>query len=302
MDAHDCSFPQGRDLRVLRGAGNVPPWLRGRCSDRQLAYIRRVKRPEQAFGYILQITGLAGVLFIPILVRIGLVGGVFFRWLPNRLLQFDGYVIHLFYSALLFLVPSVVMGMGFPFLIQMRKKYFSRTGETVATAYSINTVGSVSGTLVTGLILIPIIGAQPSIQLLGMAAVIGGLAVMAFIKSWVKSIFPLAAAGLALVLVVGVSPRAYLEWINICEARGGQRTELVDILEGINTTASVHLYVQDGTKVISTAGINVAGDNPELRQTQKVQGHVPIILHGESAKSTHCWIRFRRAYKNPYHS
>jgi spermidine synthase len=58
---------------------------------------------------------------------------------------------------------------------------------------------------------------------------------------------------------------------------------LLDFIEGINTTASVHQY-SDGSKVISTAGINVAGDALPLRQTQKFQGHFPVILHG-SAKS-----------------
>ena len=74
------------------------------------------------------------------------------------------------------------------------------------------------------------------------------------------------------------------QWINKCEGKGTYAVRLVDFKEGITTTASVHQYLDDSSKVITTAGINVAGDALPLRQTQKFQGHFPVILHG-SAKS-----------------
>ena len=83
-------------------------------------------------------------------------------------------------------------------------------------------------------------------------------------------------------IVAFMQPKdAFPKWINKCEGKGTYPVRLLDMIEGITTTASVHQYI-DGTKVISTAGINVAGDVITLRQTQKIQGHFPVILHGNA--------------------
>ena len=241
---------------------------------------KRILNCHGVFGIVFQLVGISGILYIPFLVSIvesDFIMGPFATYLYG----FNGYVICLFYSLILFLVPSILMGICFPFLVQMMRKRALKAGDTVARAYGINTIGSVLGTLCAGFVFIPLVGSQASIQLFGAISLFMGFAVI-FVYG--GRLLKTISAGLALVgaITIIITPgNAYLEMINIPQSRAtGQKVTLIDALEGVTTTATVHHYRKDNRKAIATGGMNVAGDFVEHRQTQKVQAHIPVILHG----------------------
>lgn len=236
--------------------------------------------PMAAAGFCLQLVGLCGLLYLPMLV------GLFDYLRPLTdaimpwLLQQPAYVVHLFFGIILFFTPSVLMGIGFPLMLQASRADGPNRGKRIATAYALNTVGSVLGIAVTGFVLIPVLGVQRSVMLLGVAGVTAGLAGMWYARNRLAMSPPVLVVTAAVLVVALFPANAYLNWINVCEGKNERPVQLVEVVEGVNTTASVHRYLDDGSKVISTAGTNVAGDAPSLRQTQKIQGHVPMILHG----------------------
>ena len=246
--------------------------------------VRIVSNHFVIFGILLQLLGLTGVLYLPALTTVYRSHTTLLFPATLFFVKHGGIFLPLFYSFLLFFLPSVIMGLGYPFLIQMKRTHGSGTGDTVARAYSITTTGNVLGSLVTGFVLIPLIGSQASMHLLSIIALMAGLLAIPFYSAVFRRLIP-AAGFLAGLVIVFASPRdGLLKLINTCEGKNLHPTKLLEVLEGLNTTASVHYYEDLKGKVISTAGFNVAGDMLHLRQTQKAQGHIPLIFHGNPRK------------------
>jgi spermidine synthase len=233
------------------------------------------------FSFMAPLVGLCGILYIPFLTYIPDIHLLWNYKLLKFLLSIFGYFPHLYLCVLFFFLPSFFMGICFPLLVQSERDIDDHTGETVSKAYGFNTVGAVFGSIITGFILIPFFGAQKTMIFLGIATVLCGVSVLFFVKKvFVRVVGMLLPA--ACIIIVFLQPKdMFPRWINKCEGKGTYEVKLLDFIEGITTTASVHQY-SDGSTVISTAGVNVAGDPLPLRQTQKMQGHFPIILHGNA--------------------
>lgn len=250
---------------------------------------KRSSQTLTSFYFITPLIGLCGILYLTVLTH---VVDNQFLWnykLLKYLLGIFGYLPHLYLCTIFFFLPSFFMGICFPILVQAVRNLGGNTGDTISKAYGFNTLGSVFGPVITGFILIPFLGVQKSMLLLGFAATLSGVSALLFIRKT-----PLILAGTILpavsLIIALMQPKdIFPKWINKCEGKGTYQVKLIDFIEGITTTASVHKY-SDGSTVISTAGINVAGDPLPLRQTQKMQGHFPIILHG-NARSV-CTVGF----------
>ena len=231
------------------------------------------------FCFVAPFLGLCGILYLPLLTLVLDSRVVWNFQLMKSLVNIFGYLPHLYLCALFFFVPSFCMGVCFPLLVQVQRNLGGRTGDVVSKAYAINTLGCVLGSIGTGFFLIPFFGVERSLHLLGLVAAIGGLTALFFIQKIIIKIVGFILPILCLVVALSQPKDLFPKWINKCEGKGTYAVKLIDYREGITTTASVHQYA-DGSKVISTAGINVAGDALPLRQTQKFQGHFPVIMHG----------------------
>ena len=62
-------------------------------------------------------------------------------------------------SAILFLLPSIGMGMVSPFAIRLATHTVASVGKTAGTLYALSTLGSIAGTMLTTFFLIPSLGA-----------------------------------------------------------------------------------------------------------------------------------------------
>jgi spermidine synthase len=246
--------------------------------------VRKVSNHFMVYGFMIQVLGFFGILYIPALILLYRTHTVQFLPVTLFLMKQNGIFLPLFYCTILFLLPSICMGIGYPLLIQMKRRFSSSTGNTVARAYSITTSGNVLGSLATGFIFIPAMGSQASMYLLGGVCFLAGLLAIPFITHPYRRYLSVLLCTGGLIFIVTYPRNELLKWINTCEGKNINPTKLLEVVEGINTTASVHYYENMKGKVISTAGINVAGDMMMLRQTQKVQGHLPVIFHGDPQK------------------
>jgi spermidine synthase len=208
-----------------------------------------------------------------------------FAWLRNISggLSFTaGPLIHCF---CLFIVPSIVMGMGFPMALQAWANYVHKVGRSTGTAYGANTIGAVIGGVVTGFIFLPMLGVQSSIIILGLLGTWIGAALWFLFYSNAslkrKCALPITAAiftAIALTIpsdffgaVVKISP-GIPDW------------QLLQVKEGITTTVSVHRDPTDGSKQLHSSGQSIAGDSYAERGDQKMLGHFGVFLNSKANK------------------
>lgn len=80
----------------------------------------------------------------------------------------------------LLIVPTALIGIGFPLVAYVQSAASSRVGSKVGATYAWNTVGNVLGTLVTTLVLIPSIGIGGALHVSLALQVVAGLLLLAF--------------------------------------------------------------------------------------------------------------------------
>ncbi len=240
---------------------------------------KRLVSPATGFGISLTCVGLFGIVHIPWLgtwhLDLGpqlleaLFGGL------RRTFSFQAMGLPLFYSTLLFFIPSLTMGVGFPLALQAWSNYVGKVGQTTGTVYGANTIGSVLGGVMTGFVLIPLLGAQVAITVLGLAGILlGG----ALIQLFAPCLTRLQRAGI-LALAVGLTITTIFIPSDLFERRIVSTPGDVTLAarEGVTTTVAVK-RTADGTLILTSDGVHVAGDGLH-RSAQKMLGHLGVLLN-----------------------
>lgn len=75
-------------------------------------------------------------------------------------------------ALVLFVVPSIIMGMVSPFAVRLKARAVGTMGQTAGNLYAISTVGSIVGTLVASFILINFIGVRAIILVCGLTLMV----------------------------------------------------------------------------------------------------------------------------------
>ncbi len=136
--------------------------LGGRLADR---------RPEERLlGLILLAAGLFTAI-IPLLAR------PILQWSASAFSSFSVGVFlgSLFGVLLLFSVPIVLLGMVSPFAIRLSMRDVASAGSTAGSLYALSTVGSIIGTFLPVLVLIPAIGTSRTFYVFALLLVITGV-------------------------------------------------------------------------------------------------------------------------------
>jgi spermidine synthase len=171
-------------------------------------------------GIIIQLIGIYGVIYIPFLNMVVFNPAPWFKDLIVFTVTKYGPFIHLLYGFPLFFIPSVLMGMSFPLLIQLFIKSDKRAGNIVATAYSINTFGNVLGSILVAFLFIPLLGSQLAKQILGLTSILTGLLFMFYTNKLYAKIIPVSILLASLIITFAIPKNAYLKYINRCEGKG----------------------------------------------------------------------------------
>ena len=214
--------------------------------------------------------------------------------------QGDSWAVHVVAryagSFLIMFVPTLLMGIAFPLVSKIYTQSQDRLGRYVGDVYSVNTLGSVLGSFAAGFVVIPLIGITGGIVLIASLNLALGAAVLLanpLVRSRLKQV---ALAGIAVVILVSSltlpagKPLTLYSPVFGDVKYGG---EVLFYKEGVEATVTVHQLPPDPFdggiyRLIEVDGVNVAGTHPMLRLTQKLQGHLPLILYkastGEDAR------------------
>lgn len=148
-------------------------------------------------------------------------------------------------------------------------------GASTGRLYGLNTLGAIAGAIAVTAWLIPALGTQRTLVLL--ASLQAGQGVLAMLRDRRRRPglgFAAAAWAAVVLLLAGLNALLTLSRVYARQEPG----KLLALVEGRGAAVTVHQRI-GGDRVISINGVNVAGTNPALRVTQKIQAHLPACLH-----------------------
>ena len=190
----------------------------------------------------------------------------------------------------LLLPMTLAFGAAFPFAVALA----SRTGaddtvtENLGRIYAVNTVGAVTGALLTGFVLVPRIGLQSTIRFVVVMVAITAVAiVMTAAEGGRRRVIAVTAALLVILAATLIAP-----WDRLLLSSGAYKYavamrgpdletaltagELLSYREGSTGTVAVRRLA--GTTSLAIDG-KVDASNAGDMLTQRLLAHVPLLLH-----------------------
>ncbi len=107
-------------------------------------------------------------------------------------------------AFLMLLVPTTLMGLTFPLLLQRAARY-SHVGRWVGRLTAVNTLGAVLGSLLTGYVFLPWLGSQRTLLAIALCFALAGLLVASWVNGRARQL--LFASSAATLLLALLAPR-----------------------------------------------------------------------------------------------
>lgn len=163
-------------------------WLGGKAADRW---------PEPSVLYAITAVAAFFAGLIPIMSR---------PILHMSLKAFDDVSIGAFYGALLgtillFAIPITLLGFVTPYAVKLKLSDLQRAGKTAGRLYSLSTVGSIAGSFIPVLVLIPTVGTARTFLILSLG--LGALSVAGLVDARVRR--RAAAASVLTAMLIAVT-------------------------------------------------------------------------------------------------
>lgn len=184
--------------------------------------------------------------------------------------------------ACVVLFPTILLGATLPLIVTMLPT--AAPGRIVGTVYASNSLGTIVGTIVTGVILIPLTGIRTAMMLLALCNFC--VAIWAAYRvpgdsAFVRRLVPFSAVTLVLVSLLTPFGDRFIR-------PAGENNEItVYYAEG--ATSIVHIgQTHSQGKLYRTLYIDsqsVAGMTEELITDQKMLAHLPLLLHPDPQRA-----------------
>jgi spermidine synthase len=181
------------------------------------------------------------------------------------------------------LIPTALMGAAFPLTVRLYE-INARRGEAwaVGNVYLANTIGCISGSLLAGFVLIRLTGSQNGLFLMSSISLCAGAWLL-----WRSARRERWLASMAAVIVVLAFAFAKKDQV-ILSAGLFSEEDAPILLFREDVTATVTLrQLHPGFLSLELNGVNVAGTSGELIGTQKLQGHIPLMMHKDAKRVLH---------------
>jgi spermidine synthase len=203
------------------------------------------------------------------------------------------YILTLFISTLqLLILPTVLFGACFPLAVRLFVIKKRELGKETGSLYAANTLGTILGAFCAGFLLLPLMGAQMGLLVTAcMNLMVGGYLV--FKARGVKFIQWMTVGSALLLFFGGYFLLTHENQVILTAGvfRDGERSEvkLLAFEEDIYATVTVEERsdVRGTWRQLSMNGVNVAGTSSELFSIQKLQGHLPLLLHDNPKSVLH---------------
>lgn len=182
-------------------------------------------------------------------------------------------------SASAILPVTILMGLSFPIALHVAAS--PAPGDSAGTIarlvgrlYSLNVLGAIAGALVSGFVVLPLLGTRRA--LIAMAAVYGASAAVLVLRH-PKRTRLLAVISVSLVAFTFVASRVPDPFTAAYARRYGRDMREFWREEGAQTAVSVH--ASEFRRSLYLDGLHQANDGPEMVQLHRIIGHLPMVLH-----------------------
>lgn len=183
--------------------------------------------------------------------------------------------------------PTLLMGISFPLAVRALNRTLGRLGGDVGRVYGANTLGAVAGSLVSGFVLIPLLGTQNALLCIGAANVL--LGVWLYRRQGGSRGGRLVWLAPALALAPGLLLPADSVILSAGMFREDRAEDLVYFHEDAQASVTIRRLRDRREPYLSLElnGVNVAGTSPDLYAVQKMQGHLPLLLTDDPSRVVH---------------
>lgn len=182
--------------------------------------------------------------------------------------------------ALLLLGPTMAFGASFPLAVAAWPAKGDAGAKTGLVAAA-NTGGAIVGTILAPLVLVPLVGSQRLLLIFA-----GTAALAALLLAVGRTV---RVAGAVLVATAMLAVAVLPDGLVLRGADVIREGELETLAESASATVVVR-RISDARGVwrsLELNGVNVAGTSVELRAIQRLQGHLPLLLHPSPRRVLH---------------
>jgi len=203
-------------------------------------------------------------------------------------------------AAQVILIPTLLFGATFPLVSALGHVPDKGLGGYIGDLYASNTFGGILGSFAAGFILIPALGIYRSLLCVAFVNLLIGAWALRVPQQDGKlssrrsgrALKSCAGVGLLGLFLAGTlwswnhpSPIFYAGHFH----QPGTERKLLYYREGLTATVSVEDITRNQRtwRSLDINGVNVAGTSPMLVAIQKMQGHLPLLLHPNPKKILH---------------
>jgi spermidine synthase len=202
------------------------------------------------------------------------------EWSVDLQMGIGSYVFWTQYSIAfgIVFIPTIIMGMSLPLLIELIPGGIKHPGGSVGKAYAMNAWGTVFGTALTGLLFIPWFGIRASLILLSVGNFILACVIMKSPDHAMplhRQLIPMAS--IAFILACTFVPQN----TQFHQPLSDPMDAIVYYKEGRSAVVHVALSEIRGRteRTLFVDSQSVAGTAPHLITDQKMLAHLPLLLH-----------------------
>jgi spermidine synthase len=190
--------------------------------------------------------------------------------------------------ALVVFVPTLLIGFTLPLLVSLAEQRVDQSGHLVGRIYAWNTAGSILGSALTGVLLIPLLGIRGCLLLLA-AGNLTVVAITAILKSdsraWFRGLTPASAALFTIMLAFLPATTRYFVPLKTRT----QTESIVYYAEGPSATVHVAEYRdhngENSHRALYVDSKSVAGTYDDIVTDQKMLAHLPLLLHPDPKRT-----------------
>lgn len=254
-------------------------------------YVKRIRNTVQVFAIIQLLLALDLILIInqfgSLSDTIGTMAGAVIGQ------EYFSFILSLFISTLqLLLLPTVLFGASFPLAVRLFVKKKADLGKETGSLYAANTLGTIFGSFCAGFLLLPLIGSQQGLLVIASMNLVVGCYLL--FKSKGSKLKKLITVTTVVMLFFGgyyllTYKNQVLLTAGVFQERDRAEVKLLAFDEDIYATVTVEERkdVRGTWRQLSMNGVNVAGTSCELFSIQKLQGHLPLLLHDNPKSVLH---------------
>ncbi|HGJ64754.1 TPA: tetratricopeptide repeat protein, partial [bacterium] len=235
-------------------------------------------------GIIQIIIALSAILLIPVYGKLYDIG---LRFQDKGWLTFvlSKYAL----SFLVMIVPTIFMGATFPLVSKIYTNSLGELGKKIGNVYSINTVGSIFGSLLSGFVFIPLIGVQRSIMLMAFFNILAGIIVIVSDMNYWRSkdnsrafgmrlaYISIAIVAFILASIITDTGQPLTKYTAVFKGPGEQN-KLLFYKEGIDTSVTV-VEDPEGVRRVFVDTNQAAEDSRWDLPSHNLLAHIPLLLH-----------------------